>query len=243
MIGRTIGSAASVAQGYAVLPANFVSNGRIRNYCNGDAEKSATPVGYLHPTAWILPQKSGGLASKAGRVSGAGDLESTGNLGRDIDAALTGSSTVSAQLGLIIAAFASLAGAGAVSDSNLSGAISAAAGLSGSAAVSSLLGAISGMVINLTGSADAACDISATGSMSAGITVTGELLTTSNVAASVWDALAASFNDPNTIGEIMNNIGASSNPWSALLDDNNDPGTFGERVQKLLTVAKYLGLK
>lgn len=190
-----------------------------------------------------MPQKSGGMASKAGRVIGSGDLEAIGNLGRYIDAALTGSSAVSAQLGLIVAALANLSGSGLITDAILSGAINAAAGLSGSAAVTSLLGAISGMVINLIGSGDVDSDISATGALSSDITVTGELLTTANVAASVWDALAASFNDPDTMGEIMNNIGASSNPWSALLDDNNDPGSFGERVQKLLTVAKYLGLK
>jgi hypothetical protein len=35
----------------------------------------------------------------------------------------------------------------------------------------------------------------------------------------------------------------ADNPWSALLSSNNSSGTFGERVQKLLTVAKFLGLK
>ena len=37
--------------------------------------------------------------------------------------------------------------------------------------------------------------------------------------------------------------GSAGNPWSALTADNNDAGTFGSLVQKLLTVAKFLGLK
>ena len=36
---------------------------------------------------------------------------------------------------------------------------------------------------------------------------------------------------------------AISNPWNADLASNNTAGTFGERIQKLLTVAKFLGLK
>jgi hypothetical protein len=37
--------------------------------------------------------------------------------------------------------------------------------------------------------------------------------------------------------------GGGSNPWSATLSANNVPNTFGWYVQKLLTVAKFLGLK
>jgi hypothetical protein len=37
--------------------------------------------------------------------------------------------------------------------------------------------------------------------------------------------------------------GSADDIWGALLDDHSDPGSFGERIQKLLTVAKYLGLK
>jgi hypothetical protein len=45
------------------------------------------------------------------------------------------------------------------------------------------------------------------------------------------------------MGEKVNDAGAAGNPWSALLVDNNTAGTFGSFVQKLLTVAKFLGFK
>lgn len=61
--------------------------------------------------------------------------------------------------------------------------------------------------------------------------------------AAVWEALATDFNNAGTMGEKLNDAGAAGNPLAALLVDDVDAGTFGERVQKLLTTAKFLGLK
>jgi hypothetical protein len=54
--------------------------------------------------------------------------------------------------------------------------------------------------------------------ISADINVTGDLLTTGNIAASVWNALAISMNDPGSMGEALNNSGASGNPWDTAID-------------------------
>ncbi len=69
-------------------------------------------------------------------------------------------------------------------------------------------------------------------------------LTDLNLANAVWNALIANHLTAGTTGKALSDAGAAGNPWSAVVADNDDPGTFGELVgKKLLTVAKFLGLK
>lgn len=69
-------------------------------------------------------------------------------------------------------------------------------------------------------------------------------LTELNIAASVWDALIANHLTVGSTGKALNDAGAAGNPWGTTVTGNTDPGTFGELVgKKLLTVAKFLGLK
>lgn len=75
-----------------VDPGSWLLNGSARNLWVGDAavvgvtDRSAYPNGYLHPGAWHLPQKAGGLASYT-QVAGEGDL--TANLAGGLAAAAT----------------------------------------------------------------------------------------------------------------------------------------------------------
>lgn len=65
-----------------------------------------------------------------------------------------------------------------------------------------------------------------------------------NLAAAVWDELVANHLTVGTTGKALNDAGGAGNPWSTSVSGNTDPGTFGELVgKKLLTVAKFLGLK
>lgn len=41
----------------------------------------------------------------------------------------------------------------------------------------------------------------------------------------------------------VSGAGASAEIWDVLLAEHDEPGTFGERISKLLTVAKFIGLK
>lgn len=69
-------------------------------------------------------------------------------------------------------------------------------------------------------------------------------LTDPNLAAAVWDALIANHLTVGSTGKALNDAGAAGNPWGTTVSGNTDPGTFGELVgTKLLTVAKFLGLK
>jgi len=65
-----------------------------------------------------------------------------------------------------------------------------------------------------------------------------------NLANVVWDELTAGHTTAGTTGKALIDAGAGGNPWSTTVSGNTDTGTFGELVgKKLLTVAKFLGLK
>ena len=69
-------------------------------------------------------------------------------------------------------------------------------------------------------------------------------LTEPDMAAVVWDALVANHLTAGTTGKALSDAGSAGNPWSSPITGNTTAGTFGELVgKKLLTVAKFLGLK
>lgn len=69
-------------------------------------------------------------------------------------------------------------------------------------------------------------------------------LTDLNLANAVWNAVIADHLTAGTTGKALNDAGSAGNPWGTSVTGNTDPGTFGELVgKKILTVAKFLGLK
>lgn len=207
------------------------------------SQRSAIPSGYQPPGCWTIAQKTGQIASR-NELLGDGELVITSLAGgRNADAALTGSGDISSATGnLILSAVAALTGSGTLTASMV-GSLNAVAALVGSGDISGALGAITQIVAALTGTGNLTGTNSGPANMQANIIVTGDLLTTANVAEAIWNALAASFNEPGSMGELLNSSGAASNPWSELLANNNDPDTFGQRVQQLLTLTKFIGLK
>lgn len=101
--------------------------------------------------------------------------------------------------------------------------------------------------ISSLGGGSIVSDLKGTGAMSAAITIggTGYLSNddVSRLSSAVWDEAIADHQDAGTTGEALSDAGAAGNPWSALIASNNTPDTFGWFIQKLLTVAKFLGLK
>ena len=64
------------------------------------------------------------------------------------------------------------------------------------------------------------------------------------IQATIWDEPIASHLTAGTTGKALSDAGSAGNPWSSPITGNTDAGTFGELVgKKLLTVAKFLGLK
>jgi phage tail sheath gpL-like len=92
------------------------------------------------------------------------------------------------------------------------------------------------LVVDLLGQGDLDATIAAFGDMSIDIVVTGTGLTTANVGAAVWSALAAANNDAGTMGEKLNDAGSASNPWTEVLETGF---TAGELL--LITAAAVAG--
>lgn len=85
-----------------------------------------------------------------------------------------------------------------------------------------------------------------------GLYAAAEGPTASEIAAAVWDELAAGHADTGSFGELVASIdgGAAVDPdtiaaavWNAETADFTTASTFGTLIKKLLTVGKFLGLK
>lgn len=64
------------------------------------------------------------------------------------------------------------------------------------------------------------------------------------IQSTIWDEPIANHLTAGTTGKALSDAGSAGNPWSTPITGNTTAGTFGELVgQKLLTVAKFLGLK
>lgn len=177
----------------------------VRNISVGEGITSkacAIPDGHRHPSAWLLAT-SGGALSARNKIEGDGDLVPPVLVGgRNAQATIAGTGNITnAALGLIVSAIATIAGSGTITAA-IAGKLEAAASLAGQGDITAALGAIAGAVADLTGSGTvaSASSLTALGSLSADITVTGGTLTTSNVAFYVWSALASAFNTPGTFG-------------------------------------------
>lgn len=204
---RTMGAATA----FGVERSLYGMNGAMNNFYTGDAtqlsgasiaNKSAFPVGYVHPYCWHLAMKGGGMACRS--IAGTGEL-TTANAagGYNIAAALDGTGDITQAIGaLIVSAVANLTGSGTVSAS-IAGVVSAAANLTGSGDLSAAIGAIVELVANLTGTGDIAAEATAKGSMSADINVTGDLLSTANVGDAVWSTLLEAGFDASQIIRII----------------------------------------
>lgn len=190
-----LGGNATTSGAYCAERGVAWSPGARRNFAFGEARvtgvtnHAAVPEGYLHPTCWSMPQKSGGLASR-GHIAGTGTV-SAANLagGLNAVAALAGSGDITnAQLALIVSAVANLIGTGTLT-ADIVGVLQAAAGLVGAGNTTAALGAIASLLASPTGAGSLTSTALAKGSLSADIVVTGDVLSTANVAAAVWEAI------------------------------------------------------
>lgn len=95
---------------------------------------------------------------------------------------------------------------------------------------------------NLTAAASMNSNLVGKGVLRATISI-GASPSAFDIAQAVWSQSSTPFVAANTFGKKLNDAGGASNPWEAELSTNNTPGTFGWFIQKLLTVAKFLGLR
>jgi hypothetical protein len=169
---------------------------------------AAKPTGTYPPDSLCPPLIAGEMSA---RINDIDSGVTAGNLagGLNAEAALTGSGDITlADLGLIVSAAASLSGSGDITSADMLGVLQAEASLSGSGTISAAaMGALASLLASLTGSGTvSAAGATATGDMAASITVTGTGLTTGNVGAAVWGAIASSNNVAGTMGALLNAI-------------------------------------
>lgn len=156
---------------------------------------------------------------------------------------LSGTSTASGNITGVGKIGSSISGLGEISDANMSVLAYISALLAGSGQVS-WADIAGGMYIsaNLSGDSLVVSYLSGVGWMTATINI-GAKPSAYDIAGAVWSAIAAQYDTPGTMGKKLNDAGSAGDPWSTLKAPYNDPATFGGFVKKLLTLAKYLGLK
>jgi hypothetical protein len=200
-LGRNPNKRLGAASSLVANRANWAQPGAQHGFAAGEAtvisgssiaDTAARPNGYEPPGSWLLPIKGGGL-SCYNNIQGEGELTITSlAMGTAIAASLSGSGTISAAaLSLITSLAATLAGDGNLSPApNLQTVSSLAADLDGAGDVDAALSIIMQLIAALSGSGTASGNLRGTSSLSADIVVSGELLTTANVAQAVWEAVS-----------------------------------------------------
>lgn len=219
--------------------ANFARTGAMRNITAGEGITSglvSLPSGNRHPSAWMMPQKPGALAAR-NSLTGTGTVAGTALAVKLAQAALTGSGELNAIGGLIVQLIAAITGSGEVSDADVKAFLQAVAAISGSGEISDAdLEGLGALLAALTASGTAAgSTLTGVGELDADLVVTGTGLSTANVGAAVWSAIAASNNEPGTMGEKLNDAGSASNPWTEVIESGY---TAAEILRLLAAVAQ-----
>lgn len=212
--GRSIGGGAI---GLGNNRSDFSKSSQARGrYSNDSAEpKSGVPDGYRPSYCWVIPQTAGALASR-NIIAGTGAFTASGAMGVNGAAALTGTGSLTATGALIVSAVAALTGSGSLTG-NIVAVLDAVAALTGTGSLSGAMTAYGALAAALAGVGALTAPGYGIGHMEADISPFTEL-SPENLAASVWNALAADFNDVGTMGEKMNDAGSGSNPWTEVIE-------------------------
>lgn len=215
---------------------NFSQPGRIRNISAGEGITSTLvgiPSGERHPNCWMMPRSAGALAAR-NQLTGTGSISTTALAVKLAEASLTGSGELSAIGSLIVQAVAAITGSGTITAADLKAFLQAVAGIGGSGTVSATATGLGALAALLTGSGTGAgSTLTGTGELEAALVVTGTGLTTGNVGAAVWAAIASANNTAGTMGEKLNDAGSASNPWTEVIES----GFTAAEILKLIAAA------
>lgn len=232
--GRNLFSSPGRLNGFSGEVGNIVKGG-FRNRFVGGFDKffGGYANGHLHPSSFILPQKSGSLSSytEASAAISQSIIILTPAMPMD------GSSTITLtaapfQLDRIAAMVASGALVLSVTDSLLSSVL----GMLASGSMTLTPSAEMGGIFDVTGSSSII--LTAGASLTAKAFMTAEAggptpLSPEGLANAVWAKLAADANDPGTMGEKVNDAGSASNPWTELIEG---PLTAAQILRLLIAV-------
>ncbi|MCL4775678.1 MAG: hypothetical protein KJZ98_17190 [Burkholderiaceae bacterium] len=224
-----LGALTTIYNGGGSLFRNAAPTGRMRASAMTFGEHSAFPNGNLHPGCWMLPQKAGGMSMRPlGEGTLAADLIPT----RPMTIDMAGSGDLAATAALVISMACAMTGSGSLT-ATITGLLDMTCDLYGSGDLAAGMEGIAAMAVDMLGTGDLDAAIAAYGDMTIDIVVTGTGLSTANVGASVWNALAASFNDAGTMGEKLNDAGSASNPWTEVIES----GYTAAEILRLIAAA------
>lgn len=217
--------------------ANFHLTGMQRNLTWGEAipdETVGVPYGVRHPTAWIMPQKPGALASRNEAMGDGGVTDADMWAVKLAEAALTGTGELTATGSLIVQLVAAIAGSGEISDADIKAFLQLSAALTGTGDAGGTLTGLGALLAALTGTGTAnGSTLTGVGAMAADLVVTGTGLTTANVGPAVWSAIASANNTAGSMGEKLNDAGSASNPWTEVIES----GYTAAQILKLIAAA------
>lgn len=207
--------------------AAFGTSGAVRGRFTNDGgqtydRKSATPVGYLPPAAYILPVEAGGMSAA---VSGVGSVAASGAMGVNLSGQADGLGSATGAGGLVVSGVGVSAGVGSASGSIVAvlPAVGTATGVGSATGTCSALGWVAA---SAAGVGSATGEPVGVGFMAGTSTVSGEGLSTANVAAAVWGA--GSGDGTYTYAEVLRIVAsvtagkASGGPGSPVFRDLAD---------------------
>ena len=185
--------------------------------------------------SWQLPQKSGAISSfREGAITI--DFSATGERGLNgvgtATITINGSGVGGLIAGGVAAATITINGSASIFAA-IAGEATATITISGSGSTAAIGHSVASGTVNI----DGALISYGIGWMEA-TSDYGNDLTPDNLAAAVWNAIAADFNDSGTMGQKMNAAGTAGDPWTADETDYTTPGTMGYVVAQ--TIKKIL---
>ena len=220
---------------------NWNTQGQSRNYFASDASISARegiPSGCRPPQCWVIPIKDGSLRSRP--IDSFSTFIMSGALGRNLDSSIAGQGAFNpGDLSALVDIVASLSASGSVSNATLELLVSIQSSISASGSFS---GTISGAVVSEIVAAISASASFSPADVSAIKGALANLAGTGTITQSDANALASIAANITPFTELSpKNLAIAV--WDEPTSDHQIDGTFGKFVQKLLTVAKFLGLK
>ena len=215
-------------------------SGSNRNqYLGGYNKLSATPSGYLHPYAWIMPYYAGQMATY---TLANGQLSKTdANLvaGRNLEANASLTITVTnAQLDQIVSFLAT----GSCSISVVNAILGNVATLQANGTMEITSSALCGAIFTVT--ADGNGQVTGSPFLSALAHLEAESggptpLSPEGLANAVWSESLTPYVGTSA-GQALKDAGSAGNPWSADLATNNISGTFGYAVNQILKIVRLI---
>lgn len=207
-------------------PCKFIRPHVMRGYytpcCSTDSieqlKRDSFPTGTNPPYSLIMGDK-GALLSSTTTISGVSDTTFAMAMGLAAQSDLTGSGTITGGLSLVIQLACGILASGTTSAS-LVGKLEMASALAGSGDLVASLNLIAFVISALTGSGTISGTFFGTASLEADIS-SSSTLSPENLAAAVWNSIAASFNTAGTMGNKMNSAASAGDPWGTVL-----PGSY-----------------